>query len=1019
MRLRSDKPDQTAIQLFSKYKNRIIQGNVVYYKTACLSITFYFRKEDRQMELKDLQSYEILEQRPMKDIHSEGIILRHKKSGARIAVISNDDDNKVFYIGFRTPPEDSTGVPHIIEHTVLCGSEKYPVKDPFVELVKGSLNTFLNAITYPEKTIYPVASCNDKDFQNLISVYMDAVFHPNIYKYEEIFKQEGWHYELESEDAPITINGVVYNEMKGAYSSPDDVLSREILKSLFPDTTYANTSGGDPLHIPELTYEEYLDFHRRYYHPSNSYIYLYGDMDVAEKLQWMDEMYLSHYDAIDPDSEIGLQKPFVKPVEVTHKYSISSTESEENHTYLSYNTVIGTVLDEKLYLAFDILDYALVSAPGAPLKQALIDAGIGSEITGGYDSGTLQPTFSIIAKNTNPQEKDHFLSVIRETLEGLVANGLNKKSLLAGINSSEFRYREADFGQFPKGLLYGIQCLDSWLYDDMHPFLHLEAVDTYKFLKEQVNTGYFEQLIQKYLLDNTHASVVMIEPEKGLNAKNDAKLEKRLAEYKAGLKKEEIEKLVEETKHLKEYQETPSLREDLEKIPMLSRSDIRREAAPLYNTERKVKNIPVVHHDIYSNGIIYLTMLFDAKQIAAEDIPYLGILKGVLGYVDTKSYSYADFANEVNIHTGGIGSSIGVYPGTKNGDEYKVKFEVHTKALYEELPDAVGLMEEMLFTSNLEDEKRLCEIIAELKSRLQVAISSAGQSVASTRAMTYFSKTAAYRDKLTLYETLCDLEAHFEERKEMLIAKLKSMISEIFTEDNLLVSVTCDKEGLTIAQNELEKFIPMLFASAGKTKVAEIVPVKKNEGFMDASQVMYVARAGNFRAHGFDYQGTLRILKIIMEYDYLWINIRVKGGAYGCMNGYLRNGDTYFVSYRDPNLEKTNEIYDGIPDYIAQFTADEHDMTKYIIGTISEMDIPMNPSMKGDRSMAAYLQNISFEELQRERDQVLGATQEDIRSLHDLIASVLKDNNLCVVGNEEILQTHEAMFQQLKHLNEK
>ena len=970
------------------------------------------------MQLKDLQAYEILEKRLIKDLNSEGIILRHKKSGARIAVISNDDDNKVFYIGFRTPPEDSTGVAHIIEHTVLCGSDKYPVKDPFVELVKGSLNTFLNAMTYPEKTIYPIASCNDKDFQNLMSVYMDAVFHPNIYKYQEIFKQEGWHYELESEDAPVTINGVVYNEMKGAFSSPDDVLSRQIMTSLFPDTTYANVSGGDPLHIPELTYEEYLDFHRRYYHPCNSYIYLYGDMDVAEKLAWMDEEYLSKYEAIELDSEIKLQKTFEKPVEVTHKYSISSTESEENNTYLSYNTVVETALDEKLYLAFDILDYALVSAPGAPLKQALIDAGIGSEITGGYDSGTLQPTFSIIAKNTNPEEKEHFLTVIRETLEGLVKNGLNKKSLLAGINSSEFRYREADFGHFPKGLLYGIQCLDSWLYDDMRPFLHLEALDTYRFLKEQVNTDYFEQLIQKYLLDNKHASVVIIEPEKGLNAKNEAVLEKKLAEYKAGLSEEEIKKLVENTRHLKEYQETPSLKEDLEKIPMLARSDMKKEAALFYNTELSVKEVPVIHHDIFSNGIIYLTMLFDIAHIPAEDIPYLGVLKAVLGYVDTKNYSYADFSNEVNIHTGGIGSTIGVYPSVKEKDDYKVKFEVRTKALYDKLPEAVSLMEEMLFTSKLCDEKRLYEIIAELKSRLQVSISSAGHSVASTRAMTYFSKAAAYKDTITFYEVLCDLEAHFEERKEALIAKLKELTEAIFTRENLLVSVTCEKEGLSIAMAELEKFIPMLFETAKTTKKAEIIPVQKNEGFMDASQVMYVARAGNFRAHGFEYHGALRILKVIMEYDYLWINIRVKGGAYGCMNGYMKNGDTYFVSYRDPNLEKTNEIYDGIPAYIEQFTADERDMTKYIIGTISDMDIPMNPSTKGDRSMAAYLQNISYEEIQKERDQVIHATQEDIRNLKDMIASVLDEKNLCVIGNEETLQAHEDMFDNLKHLTE-
>ena len=739
---------------------------------------------------------------------------------------------------------------------------------------------------------------------------------------------------------------------------------------------------------------------------------------MAEKLAWMDEAYLGKYEAIGLDSEIKLQKPFEKPIEVTHKYSISSTESEENNTYLSYNTVIETALDEKLYLAFDILDYALVSAPGAPLKQALIDAGIGSEITGGYDSGTLQPTFSVIAKNTNPQEKEHFLAVIRETLEGLVKNGLNKKSLLAGINSSEFRYREADFGHFPKGLLYGIQCLDSWLYDDMRPFLHLEALDTYRFLKEQVETDYFEQLIQKYLLNNRHASVVIIEPEKGLNAKNEAALEKKLAEYKAGLSEDEIRKLIADTKHLKEYQETPSPKEDLEKIPMLARSDMKKEAAPFYNTELSVKGIPVVHHDIYSNGIIYLTMLFDIAHVPAEDIPYLGVLKAVLGYVDTKNYSYADFANEVNIHTGGISSTIGVYPGVKDKDDYQVKFEVRTKALYDKLPEAATLMKEMLFTSNIDDEKRLYEIIAELKSRLQVSISSAGHSVASTRAMTYFSKAAAYKDTITFYETLCDLEAHFDERKEALTAKLKEMVSSIFTKEHLLVSVTCEKDGLSIVETELEKFIPMLYETSGEEKQAEIVPVRKNEGFMDASQVLYVARAGNFRAHGFDYHGALRILKVIMEYDYLWINIRVKGGAYGCMNGYMKNGDTYFVSYRDPNLEKTNEIYDGIPAYIEQFTADERDMTKYIIGTISDMDVPMNPSTKGDRSMAAYLQNISYEEIQKERDQVIGATQEDIRGLRDMIASVLAENNLCVVGNEETLQASEGMFGEVKHLNE-
>lgn len=973
------------------------------------------------MKLTDLNAYEVLEQRPLDDLHSEGCILRHKKSGARIAVIANDDDNKVFYVGFRTPPEDSTGVPHIIEHTVLCGSDKYPVKDPFVELVKGSLNTFLNAMTYPEKTIYPVASCNDKDFQNLMSVYMDAVFHPNIYKYQEIFKQEGWHYELEDEDSPITINGVVYNEMKGAFSSADDVLQRQILNSLFPDTPYRNESGGDPDFIPDLTYEAYLDFHRRYYHPCNSYIYLYGDMDVAEKLRWLDEEYLSHYKKITIDSAIREQKPFAKPVELVKKYPISSTETEEDNTYLSYNLVVGTVLDKKLYLAFDILDYALVSAPGAPVKKALLDAGIGKDITGGYDSGTMQPIFSFIAKNANGSQKEEFLSVIRETLKQQVKDGIDKKALLAGINGSEFRYREADFGQFPKGLLYGIQCLDSWLYDDMQPFMHLEASETYRFLKEQVKTDYFEQLIQTYLLDNPHASVVVIEPEKGLNAKKEEQLAKKLAAYKESLSKEEIQQLIADTKHLKQYQEEPSPREDLEKIPMLCREDMKREAAPLINQEREVDGVTVIHHSMFSNGIAYLRFLFDIRDFAVEDIPYVGLLKYVLGYVDTEHYGYAELSNEINIHTGGIGCSFGVYPHMSGEEQMKVMFEVKTKVLMEELPEAGKLITEMIKTSILSDEKRLLEILGQLKSRLQASLSSVAHSVASMRAMSYFSRAAYYQDAVggILFEQkIADLAEHFEEKKADLIAKLEELTRRIFTPERMSVSVVCEEKDFEAVGREIGQLKQALYPSEG-TAVRNLPPLvleQKNEGFTDASKVQYVARTGNFKRHGFEYNGALRILKVIMGYDYLWINIRVKGGAYGCMNSYMRNGDTYFVSYRDPNLKKTNEIYDGIPEYLENFTADEHDMTKYIIGTVSDLDTPLNPNAKGARSMTALLQGITQEDLQRERDEVIGATEKDIRALKDMIASVLEEHNLCVIGNEEKLNEQKELFTELKNI---
>lgn len=971
------------------------------------------------MQLSELKAYEILKTENLTDIQSTGYILRHKKSGARVAVISNTDENKVFYIGFRTPPEDETGVPHIIEHTVLCGSNKFPVKDPFVELVKGSLNTFLNAMTYPDKTIYPVASCNDKDFQNLVDVYMDAVFNPNIYKHEEIFKQEGWHYELESKDAPVTINGVVYNEMKGAYSSPDEILQQEIYRALYPDNTYSKNSGGNPEHIPDLTYEEYLNFHRRYYHPVNSYIYLYGDMDMAEKLDWMDKEYLSRYERIELDSTIPLQKAFDEKVDVTTKYPISAGEHEENKTYLSYNVSVADVLDRKLYQAFDILDYALVSAPGAPLKKALIDAGIGKDISGGFDSGSLQPVFSIVAKNANASEKEQFLEIIQKTLKDLVKNGINREALLAGINSSEFRFREADFGQFPKGLLYGIQCLDSWLFEDMEPFMHLQCLDTFRFLKEQVETGYFENLIEKYLLDNKHAAIVTIVPEKGLNAKMDQKLEEKLAQYKNSLSDEEIDQLIKDTKHLKEYQEEPSPKEELEKIPMLSREDMRKEILPLSNIEKQISGIKTICHDVAANGIDYLTLMYDVSDIPAEDIPYLGVLKALLGYVDTKTYTYADLANAINIYSGGINCGMGIYPNGEKEAPLQVKFEVRIKTLESSLKETMSIVNEILLSSNMNDEKRLYEILAQSKARLQQSLSSAGHSVSSMRALAGFSEYAYYLDAtngITYYETVKDLEEHFDEKKQTLIAKLKQLTCQIFGTERLLISFTGDQKAFAYAEPILKEALQKQPAGKKAHEAARISLTRSSEAFTDASQIQYVAKVGNFADHGYHYTGALRILKLILSYDYLWINVRVKGGAYGCMSGFFRSGETYFVSYRDPNLLKTLEIYDGIPEYLRKFQADERDMTKYIIGTFSSMDTPLYPEGKGARSMNAYLQDLTEEMLQKDRDEVRNATAEDIRALADLIQSVLQDPSVCVIGNEDAIQKEAQLFDKVTGL---
>lgn len=971
------------------------------------------------MTIHDLAEYEILDEHRVEDVQSDGFILRHKKSGARIAILSNNDDNKVFYIGFRTPPEDETGVPHIIEHTTLCGSKKFPVKDPFIELAKGSLNTFLNAMTYPDKTVYPVASCNDQDFKNLMDVYLDAVFNPNITKYEEIFKQEGWHYELTGKDDELKINGVVYNEMKGAYSSPDEVLSSQIYRSLFPDNTYSKDSGGNPEYIPKLTYEAYLDFYHKYYHPSNSYIYLYGDMDVVERLEWLDKEYLSLYDYKKVNSEINKQPAFDEIKNVEAQYSITMDDSQENKTYLSYNRVVGDTLDEMLYQAFDVLDYALVSSPGAPVKQALIDAGIGDDVYGSYDAGILQPVFSFVAKNANASQADEFESIIENTLKEVVKTGINKEALLAGINSSEFKFREADFGQFPKGLLFGLNCLDSWLFDDMKPFIHLECLGTFAKLRKAVDTDYFEKLIQEYLLDNTHGSSVTVKPKRGLGNEREEALAKELSDYKVSLSDEEIKKLIEDTEHLKKYQEEPSSDEDLRKLPMLTRADMKKNAMPFSNIEDELLDVKVVRHDIESNGIDYISFLFDAGDFAQSELGYLGFFTNALGLVSTEKYSYTDLANATNIYTGGISTGTASHPDIKDRNNFVFKFEVKLKVLEKNLDKALELMEQMLLSSDFTDTKRLGELVAQIKARLQANLSSSGHLVAAMRSMSSFSRYALYQDELkgiAFYRSICRIEKELSESPKSVSDKLAAIAQKLFARNRMLISFTGNNEAYGNAKPSLEKVIAGFNKMSAVGNQAEVHFNTAKEAFIDASQIQYVAKTGDFICEGYEYTGALRLLRIILSYDYLWINVRVKGGAYGCMNTFLRSGESYFVSYRDPNLSDTLDVYDRIPEYIKSFSPDERDMTKYIIGTFSALDTPMNPEAKGSRSLSAYLEGITYEQIQKERNEILNAQPEDIRRLADLVEAVLKKDSICVIGNENMIKESAGLFENVEKL---
>lgn len=972
----------------------------------------------RNVDLSNLAHYDLLDVHNIKALDSTGYLLSHKKTKAKVALLLNDDNNKVFNISFRTPCSDDTGVPHIMEHSVLCGSDKFPVKDPFVELVKGSLNTFLNAMTSSMKTMYPIASCNDADFKNLMDVYLDAVFHPNIYKHREIFMQEGWSYKLDGMEDELTISGVVYNEMKGAFSSPESVLYRYIQHTMFPDNQYQYESGGDPEFIPELSYEEFLDFHRKYYHPSNSFIYLYGDIDPVERLEYIHDQYLSKYDYLDVDSRLTEQEPFDKPHDEYKTYSIGDNEDDKEKTYIAYTTTFGRCTDVKIYYAMNVLEYALVAMPGSPVKKALIEAGLAKDLTGGCIT-SMQNIFTFIAKGADSQNKEKIVKVIEDTLRKLVAEGIDRDALRAALNIYEFRYREADFGGNSKGLFYSLDILESWMFDELHPFTLIDADNAFIYLNSVVETGYFESLIEEFILNNNHKTILTLAPERGLTERKEKALAERLAQYKASLSQDELQSIIDDTENLLKYQSEPSSQEALETIPMLKLSDIDKESQKIEYDVRDMAGVKVVSSELFTNNISYITASFNTENLRQELIPYVSLLTKVLGYVDTENYSYDQLNNMINIHTGGMDTSAAVYRDALVAEGYTLRFEAAIKVFTDKLDKAFDILSEVLLNSKVEDKKRIGEIIGEIKAGLQSKAAGSGHTLAIGRATSYFSESALVTDKISGVDYLWfieELAENFDAKADEIVANLKETIKAVFNRENLVLSYTADREGFMKVEKPLGQFVSKLSTDEWVKADRNLTPAKKNEGLKTSAQIQYVARTGNFKKEGFEYTGTLKALENIMDYGYLWENIRVKGGAYGCMSSYAYGGNVYFCSYRDPNLDKTNEVYNGIPEYLRNFNESDRDILKYIIGTISNLDRPRTARGKGEAALRFYLTNINMDMVQKERDEVLSLSNEKIHQVADMIEAVLAQNNICVVGNAGKIEECKSMFMETRDL---
>ena len=949
------------------------------------------------------------------EINGTAYEMKHEKSGARLIYIDSPDSNKVFNIAFRTTPHNSTGVAHIMEHSVLCGSRKFPLKEPFVELVKGSLNTFLNAMTYPDKTMYPVASKNDKDFHNLMDVYLDAVFYPRVREDAEIVMQEGWHYELENADDELTYKGVVFNEMKGVYSSPDSVLERQMMRELFPDTTYGVDSGGDPDYITDLTYEEFQEFYRVHYHPSNSYIFLYGDMNIEEQLAFLNDEYLSHFDAIEVHTEVALQAPFTEGKVVSYPYSVGSEEPTDNRTLHSFAYVLPDVTPEHS-LAFEVLTHALLTSPAAPLKQALVKAGIGSDVSGYYLDSIRQPMWTVQATGSNLDKQADLQRIVESTLQDLCDKGLDKELLEASLNSIEFALRESDFGGRPIGLAYIIRMMDNWLYDnDPLELLHYEEALTN--IRNGLASTYFEDLIRHSILNNNHKVLVSIYPERGLQERKDAEVKEHLAAVKANMTTEEIDAIVEQTKRLKIRQETPDSDEALASIPLLELSDLNPNMEAVERRESKIGNTTVHFVPTFTKGINYVGLYFKLNCLTEEELFYADILSDILGRVDTSERGYEALAKDINMNLGGLSSDITAISKDGKRDEFTPLMIVRAKALHTKLPDLCRLINEVVQKADYSDDSRLTELVQESKAIWDNEAFRRGNSIVSQRVMAQVSAVGKFRDNgnLGYYQKISELASN-PAALPLLPEKLAEVARKIFRANNVDIMFVGEEGELEAFKNLMKPLVDTWDTTELSNDVLQITRLSGNDGIVTAGKVQYVAQGGNFVDHGFKHVGPMSVLETILRYEYLWIRIRVQGGAYGAFANFYDDGNMIFCSYRDPNLLETLDVYKELPQYLRDFTLTDREMRKYIIGTMSSLDLPMTPALRGPRAMGMYFSGAKLEDKVEFRKQVIACKPEDIVALADVVEPVLNDNHICTMGNEQKIKDAGNVFDNIVSL---
>ncbi len=950
-------------------------------------------------------AFELVREQQIGEISSLARLYRHRKTGAEVLSLINDDENKVFGVTLKTPPEDSTGVAHILEHSVLCGSRKYPVKKPFVELLKGSLHTFLNAMTFSDKTAYPVASQNLKDFYNLVDVYLDAVYFPLIS--EDTFRQEGWHYELDSTQGPMVYKGVVFNEMKGAYSSASAVLGKVSQLSLYPDTTYGVNSGGDPKAIPDLTYEYFKNFHARFYHPSNSRVVFYGDDDPAERLEILDG-YFSQFERIEPKAEIGLQSRWSAPQKLTETYAANAAEAGKKTGLVSVNWLLDEITDPEQVLALNVLESVLVGTAAAPLRKALIDSGLGEGLTGsGFADGIRQPYFTFGLKGIDEADGDKVEALIVETLRALSENGIDPKTIEAAMNSAEFSLRENNTGSFPRGISLMFRSMGTWLYGG-DPLAPLSFEVPLQAIKDKLASGerLFETLIKTHLLDNQHRTTVLLKADLA-KAETDAAEERaRLDAAQQGLDAAGIAAIAEQTRRLKELQDEVDPPEALARIPTLTLEDLPRSNKPIPIAREELEGVPFYTHDLATSGVIYLDLGFDLKALPGRLLPYLPLFTRALTQTGTVKEDFVSLTQRIGRTTGGIGASRWIST-RRDGKGTAAWLFLRGKATPDHLGDMLGIMGDVLSGARLDNRERIRQMVLESKAGFESSLAGMGNSIVSMRVRAGLSEADWLNELLggvTHYFFLKQQIAEIENDWPKVQAALEEIRALLIGRAGMVANVTADSFAIGTLRPELAAFIAALPEGQGSGGGWGYAAGSVSEGLTFPGQVNYVAKGANLKALGFESTGATAVAIKHLNTTYLWDKVRVQGGAYGGSSGYDPFGGTFaFTSYRDPNLVDTLAVYDGAAKFL-EAGVGEQDLLRSVIGVIGSVDTYRLPDAKGFTSLLWELMGDTEGDRQRRREEILSASSHDFKALAAALDKVARQGQVVVLGSETAIK---------------